>query len=825
MCNAICYTWRITTTILLTLSSFNVLAATNNNNEVSVKFDDNILHSFGIDKKTINQIISQSTKPLGVNTVGLSINGKYAETLDIDFGQTGNACITQDILVRYNIKPALLLINESSGCVEEKSVSQFETVFKRNNNALHLNIADYLFDKNAGYKKVYSGGTGAFLNYDIYGNKTDSASSNHQNISSLMSFGINTHNVMMRTNFSWNKNISKYQGEHSSHSSISLSSSYLEADVIGRYHLRTGYIGVGNTMFGAGQVLGLTMDNHTGLAEGDTTVTVSGVASGFAQVEVFQQNRLIFSRPTAAGNFSFVDVPLHTAFSDAEVVIKVAEGVSQRFTIPKAAFSVSESMSSRYSFFAGQQANTVAGDWVIGMEYRFPFYYYAQPISGLLVTPHYLATGLGLGFNWIPYNSRGEVSYTLAKQDQNGNLGAKVNVMLSTQLVNLNPYFSLDWQNRHYRDLGSSQYDRLYFSQNDRYPDHYNMHYTASMGGSFNATERLCLGLALSRNTTYDAGSSNGLSLFSSWSGDGYALSQSISYNWCNNDRLSREWSWFTNLNIPFNLGGRKGSSSSYLNNVQGQTRIGTSFSQTFTDNLQLSAGIERSAINSNNEARHFIRASWLTPYNNTSWHYSGNSRNNRNYSANLSGSLVAAKSRLVFSSERVRDTFAIADTAMKGYVTLLAPTGRTITNYDGLAVIPQLHIGNSNVITIDTKSMPDGAWVKNSRKDISVTRGAVADVNFDTGQSERLHLLQLKNDKHNFPLGTTVVNDHAEVLGRTIDKNILMIDEDNINKLSMGHAIVESNENNRCYFNGETVDSSVKSDLIEINVYCDEKE
>ncbi|WP_037389089.1 hypothetical protein [Serratia symbiotica] len=66
---------------------------------------------------------------------------------------------------------------------------------------------------------------------------------------------------------------------------------------------------------------------------------------------------------------------------------------------------------------------------------------------------------------------------------------------------------------------------------------------------------------------------------------------------------------------------------------------------------------------------------------------------------------------------------------------------------------------------------------------------------------------------------------DHAEVLGRTIDKNILMIDEDNINKLSMGHAIVESNENNRCYFNGETVDSSVKSDLIEINVYCDEKE
>ncbi|MCP1065201.1 hypothetical protein M5G07_05140 [Serratia symbiotica] len=99
-----------------------------------------------------------------------------------------------------------------------------------------------------------------------------------------------------------------------------------------------------------------------------------------------------------------------------------------------------------------KQANTVASDWVIWMEYRFPFYYYAQPISGLLVTPHYLAIGLGLGFNWILYNSRGEVSYTLAKQDQNGNLGAKINVMLSTQLVNLNPYFSPDWQNRHYRD-------------------------------------------------------------------------------------------------------------------------------------------------------------------------------------------------------------------------------------------------------------------------------------------------------------------------------------------------------------------------------------
>ncbi|MCP1065200.1 hypothetical protein M5G07_05135 [Serratia symbiotica] len=65
-------------------------------------------------------------------------------------------------------------------------------------------------------------------------------------------------------------------------------------------------------MFGAVQVRELIMDNHNGLAEGDTTVTVSSVASGFAQVEVFQHNRLVFSLPTAARNFSFADVPLHT---------------------------------------------------------------------------------------------------------------------------------------------------------------------------------------------------------------------------------------------------------------------------------------------------------------------------------------------------------------------------------------------------------------------------------------------------------------------------------------------------------------------------------
>lgn len=783
----------------------------------ALSFNANVIASLGLSHEQANSAIEQAIKPQGKVQTGVYLNGKYTGVKEIDFDRHGNPCLNTDLLQEFGVKPQSVVRLPDSDCLDTAKVSQFSVSYERNKNALNISIPDFYLQANSKFTHIQSGGFGTFLNYNLSGNRSHSRFSHSDALTALMSWGANIKNVLLRTNFSY-RNAQSSNGN--GHSNYDLSSAYLETDIADSYRVRAGYMWVGNSLFGAGQITGFTLNNNAGLKDGDSTVTVSGIAPGYAQVEVYQQGRVIFSRPVPAGPFLFEAVPLYTAYADAEVVVRENNGGEQRFIIPKAAFNVSQQMASRFSLFAGQTdpSRGVGNVPVLGGEYRLPFYHYLQPFAGMMIAPRYAGIGAGVGANWIPLNTTGDMNLSLARSGKHGDIGEKFSANVSSQLANASPWLSFSWQSYAYRDLGESQQtlDNAFSYQND------NTRYAISAGVS-KPFGSIGSGLSLSRYSFYHAPDRNTLSVFGSYNARYYTLSANMAYGWVPGNRKEDNWTTTLNLRIPFNAFGKTGAVSSYLNNYQGNTLFGSRVDQNITDNLNIGAGVDRYSGVSNS-TNHNINAFWRTPYTNTSAYYSGSNNGSRNYSTTLSGALVSTGDNFIFSPAQVQDTFAIIDTGVKGYTSLSTPTTKVITNYDGLAVTPQLYEGKVNSIDIITKTLPDGAYVKNPHQEITIKRGAVGKVDYKSDQ-ERFYLIRLVAAEKNIPYGAKVLDEKAELLGYTIDENILMLNQEQADRLSSRTARISNIGNMSCYIEKHSFKPELTNDMIDVPVICGEKD
>ncbi|WP_322014293.1 fimbria/pilus outer membrane usher protein [Paraburkholderia sp. J12] len=792
----------------------------------ALQFDANALKAVGIEADQIHNILAQTEKPTGKMEVGINFNGKYTGVREISFDKDGIACLDDMFVDAFSVKKDLLNISKDTGCIDIKSVSQLDARYERTENTLHVSIPDYYLDSNSDFKNMQSGGFGTFLNYNVNMGRGVSGSSTSDTMTALMTWGANIGNYLFRSDFSYGS-FSSSSGLN--YSNFSLNNAYVETDVAETYRVRAGYISVGNTLFGAGQIHGFHIDNNVGMHGGDSTVRVSGTASDYAQVEVFQQGRLIFSRPVPAGAFTFEAVPLHTTYADAEVVVRETAGGEQRFVIPKAAFSVSSEMVSRFSAFAGMMDSTrgLGTGPLLGIEYRFPFIERMQPFVGTLLTKNYIGAGVGTDISLMPFNTRGNTNLSVSRSGNKGDLGMRFSSNLSAQFGTMNPYLSFSWQSGLYRDLGLSQQDILAAENGWDLQDirSFAPRYSFSAGVSKPLTERLSAGVALSTNTYYSQPTSNSLSTSLTYASRRFTLSGNLNYGWTQTNQGqpgNKMWSAFVNLRVPFTLGGKPGSSTSYVSRYGDTMRYGTRIDQQITDNLKLGGGAEMTQATSTNTSsmRHFAQAFWRTPYTNTSAYYSGTSNNSRSYSMNLSGAVVATGSDFVLVPDRVQDTFAVVDTGVKGFVGVDTPTARVVTNYDGKTVVPQLFEGKPNVVNIVTKTLPDGAYVKNPRQEISVKRGAVGRINYTSDQA-RQYLVKIAAGQVNFPMGTEVLSDKAESIGYLVDENILMLDEHGIEMLSQGDARLTAGGGPQCRIGKQKIDSSASAELIEIEASC----
>ncbi|MBW5286671.1 fimbrial biogenesis outer membrane usher protein [Burkholderia gladioli] len=793
------------------------------------RYDRKALEALGVDSAHADDLLEQVARTTGVQQVGVYLNGKYLGVKEVDFNENGEACLSTELLDTFGVKQELVALDDDGGCLNVAAMPGMQLRYEKKSNALTISLGDYYLNDTSVYKNVQVGGYGTFFNYNIGTNYSTSNGSSGSSMTALMSWGANLDSYLLRTDFAYSR-FGSSSGFNYARSS--LNGAYAETDIADAYRVRTGYMAVGNSMFGAGQIYGFTASNNVGLQSGGATVDINGSAIDFAQVEVLQHGRVVFSRPVPAGQFAFEAVPLQTGYADAEVLVRTTNGGVQRFTVPKAAFKVSREASSNFSVFAGQidASRSLGNGPVLGGEYRLPFNNDVQPYFGALLASRYTGIGAGVSYNWIPAGVNGSTSVTLARSGRRGDVGTKFNTTLSARLRAFNPYFSVDWQSRKYRDLGMSQLDLRTWTGSQVVP-----RYTVAAGVSVPVVSRLNLGLSAARYTHYNERANNTLTLNSSYAASRFTLGGSLSYGWTSNESASgprRSWretrrrgnlSAYLNLTIPFEINGKSGSLTSYVYTSPKQARLGSSVSQNLTDNLKLSAGMERSEYAGSAINRHYGQAYWRTPYANTNWYYSGTSQGSHSYAANFIGSAAAAKGNIVFSSEPVRDSFAILDTGIRSYVDVNTPTARVTTNRDGLTVVPQLFEGKPNITAIVTKTLPNGAYVKNPRQEISIKHGAVGKVEF-ASDDDRQYLFRLTSGSSRFPMGTLVTDGNADMLGYTVDENVLMLNEKGVARLAEGGARLTDSGKNACLIDKQALDLRHATDLIDISVYCGDK-
>ncbi|WP_150318216.1 fimbria/pilus outer membrane usher protein, partial [Enterobacter hormaechei] len=94
-----------------------------------------------------------------------------------------------------------------------------------------------------------------------------------------------------------------------------------------------------------------------------------------------------------------------------------------------------------------------------------------------------------------------------------------------------------------------------------------------------------------------------------------------------------------------------------------------------------------------------------------------GDNDSNTNYSAALSGGIVAHSDGVTFSPYRVTDTYAIArlDKPVAG-IEIGTPRGAVWTDKWGQAIIPALSPFRESTIEINTESLPGNLDVRNGR-------------------------------------------------------------------------------------------------------------
>lgn len=227
-----------------------------------ISFNMNAIESLGLNSDEARNAIKQADKPYGKINAGVYLNGRYNGVQEVDFDINGNACLSEKQLREFMFKPDLIVLTPGTECLDRQKISLLEIHYDHSKNALTINVPDFYLEKESQFHNIQSGGFGTFFNYNANANRSTGAGSRTDNVNALMGWGANFKNFLLRTNFSY-AHYSPSWGK--SYSQKSLNSAWLETDIANTFRFRGGYLSVGNSLFGAGQINGFTLDNNVGM--------------------------------------------------------------------------------------------------------------------------------------------------------------------------------------------------------------------------------------------------------------------------------------------------------------------------------------------------------------------------------------------------------------------------------------------------------------------------------------------------------------------------------------------------------------------------------
>ncbi|MCU3989276.1 fimbrial biogenesis usher protein [Enterobacter mori] len=728
-------------------------------------FDGDALKSNGLDPAIADYYSLAPRFTPGYHNVTVNINGKLRNIMPVKFDEEGTPCIDKDFLenaglikqIKRGACPKIHQYWSGSTIQTSPDIEEISVV-----------VPPEAVDPDYGRQFAeVSGGRAAMLNYSMFGTHNQYDGDNADRFQSTFEMGFNAGDWIVRS--------TQFISDGSDQG--------FDVESLYTYAQRTftdygvmvqgGQINVANSRFSIPSIYGVQMMPDTALAsQTGTGVEVSGIARNpQARVDIRQGGQLIYSTLVPAGPFNLDDVPLANLNTDLNVTVTETDGSENRFTVSASTF--------RSNHVGRAPGFTLAAGRVEDMDSRFenPWVVSANNGWSLNKRMNFLA-GMVMADNHY-YGFSGNLD-TVPMQNLYASLGFLASIDNQTQTdgnkTTLDLGYALPWGIG--LSLGGSYGTPDYREMTELYGDDDDMSqtkYDSTVGINWSNATLGRFSLSYYRNESWNS-EYDSRRFISSWSQTFKYFN--VSVNWesdvSRNDSSDND-QFYVNVSIPL---GRSGvTTSSWYRESEGKSSYGTRAMGSLNAENQYMVGVTQdqdenttswdSSLNSN------------LHYTNLALAAGGDNDNNTNYSASLSGGIVAHSDGVTFSPYRVSDTYAIArlDKPVAG-IEIDTTRGAVWTDKWGRAIIPALTPFRESSIEINTESLPGNLDVRNGRTAIKASHGAVAKWEFATLSQRRVLLNIQRADGTPLPEGVSIVDAAGEYVTSAPEDGVIFLND-----------------------------------------------
>jgi outer membrane usher protein FimD/PapC len=732
------------------------------NAHAQLKFDSKLLGINGISDQQVEDALHDTELYAGDNAVHLYVNDRFIAKTVVYRAPGGQAGYTAHDLERFGLKKEAWGQRIQNGAATYVLLTdRIKPNFSRSDRSLKLTVPRALLE-NPDFIQHQKGGTGAFVNYNTYYSSYDSSGSSNDSLSANYQVGANADNALLRANGTFSSFTSRTQR----YSNNNVQSFYLDRDFdIGR--VKAGRLNSPDGGFGVGYVDGVVY-NTKGAPSSIGSVAFTYDSDAPAVIEFYQRDQLVYTLNVNRGHNNLAAIPVTSLTSDVVVVIKRDGQVIDTRQISRARISRATTQSSGLYAFAGR-SNTDARAVTAGAGYSKRYSDTVNPTVAVVAQQHYQGVSVN---NTLNKGGLQITTYGLLSRNEHNKLGANFNATLSYGGTDLT-YQAIS---RNFSYVGQVLYDY----QAD-------IKSTLSIAHSFVVGDNNAFSISLDRNDFYNRAS------YSTWS-VGYSTnikkaSLSLSAGstlQAPGDTQRDKMTLNARLSIPFEVGGRRVDYRSQYNAYSNSQRLDNYLTTRVNSDYSVTAGHVQRTANRSESTENYISNDFNTPYTHAGLTVSKSESDSRSATSNslsLSGSIAANHKGVVFTPEQLKDTYAIVDTHLKGFVKVSSQRSSARTNYNGKVVLANISDNKPDFVKVNPKGLDDDVYFQNNQMDFISDRGAVSYFDFEPTTNKNV-LMRWTNKPEALSSRTVFYDQDGNLIANFIDQNVLLVKQDNIKQL-----------------------------------------
>lgn len=726
-------------------------------------FDPNLLKQRGFDPQLAEYLKRAPRYTPGTHQVELLVNGVRRGKALATFDNTGKLCFTPALAELAGLKPPAMPPGATCTSVENAYEMAQVELHPETGGIVLVVPMDAIKPESRAQAGFARGGTGALLNYEVFGSQTEFGDLKSDHLIVNTELGLNAGNWIVRSaqTYSDSNGVSTFERRHT----------YAERALLrARSLLQVGDITMDNAVLAGALITGVQLRPETALAPGVKGV-IEGIAQTQARVDVRQAGALIYSAVVPPGPFQLGNLQLIDRVSAVDVTVTEADGSERRFSVPAASLdTVAAVASTGYSASVGQvrdQSNTMQSQpWVASASGTWAAGKHATLSAGAIGAQGYASAGVGGQSRWDDWGTylSGQLAFANASRQETS--GTQLNLAVQQRLsraLSLNA--SALKRTEGFRDLlESTQEGDQSTARTDT---------TWSVGASLATTSMGTLGASYSRTSTFEQVDYARGSL--TWGKQFRGVSLSASAEWDLDDAGTNDDAMYFTVTVPLGTPSRRVSAG--YNHREQRDRYSARFEDSPTDTFRYRVNAERDTQYGDTDIRADV--SMLPRYTQLDLGYSHGSDGDNTTSYGLRGGVVLHGNGLTLSPYPVDDSFGIIELGQVPGVKVQTPTGPVWTDWAGRAVVPSLQPYRTNAVELITKTLPRNINVANARHELEVGRGSVQHIAFDVMRARRVLLLAKMTDGSAVPSGATVIDGHNKLVTMVSDGGEIFMTND----------------------------------------------